>query len=166
MFLVSGMEEDVPTTTYYGQDLPLVNFALTLGLARATGTASEGPFYYTGAYERAQRYARQTVDKKPLVVANQAITHPGTSFYKQGAICRVYLRMGKTKVTLPDRLPDSDEETNSWGIVNPNGAWTMHFDSRVQTTSNKAGKTMHAQYITADYDQAQIVGFQQVSTQT
>ena len=154
---------DVPSAAYFGNSKERVALTLVMGLQRGGAAASEGPFYYSGSYERALRYACITSNKEPLKVDGHEVTYPGTSVYKEGALIRLYLLLGRTGLTSKFKQKQEESKPDS-ALINPDGAWVREYDSIIQTRTFDGERRLFPQYVVASSDQINLGGYIYIDT--
>ena len=91
---------ETPSVGYYGSYYKNIAMTSVFGLRREEPTASLGPYYYFGSYERAMRDAIWSSSKKPMKVDGELITIDEEGRYDKGGLVRFALFMGKTNVMM------------------------------------------------------------------
>ena len=154
---------DVPSATYFGNSKERVALTLVMGLQRAGAAASEGPYYYTGSYERALRYACITSNKKPLKVDGYEVTYAGSAVYKKGALIRVFVLLGKTAIVskFKEKLSTGNLAKD---IISPDGSWAKDYDSIIQTRIFNGERRISAQCVVPSIEQINLGGYVYVDT--
>ena len=101
---------ETPSVGYYGSYYKNIAMTSVFGLRREGPTASLGPYYYFGSYERAMHDAIWSSSGKPIEVDGKLITIDEDGRYDKGGLVRFALFMGKTNVMM---ARDSDTEDQS-----------------------------------------------------
>ena len=101
---------ETPSVGYYGSYYKNIAMTSVFGLRREGPTASFGPYYYFGYYERAMRDAIWSSSGKPMEVDGELITIDEDGRYDKGGLVRFALFMGKTNVMMSR---DTDAEDQS-----------------------------------------------------
>ena len=121
---------EIPTIGYYGNLAKKMPKEAVLGTRKARKSMF-GPFYYYGSYNAAFRYTLWTSNYTSLDTTSKTVIADNEGkFLSDGAILRLILFLGKTKVLLNH---NSDNQNNNKGILknitDSNANWSENFDS-------------------------------------
>jgi len=185
-FLFMRDEDDIvyetPSVGYYGSYYKNIAMTSVFGLRREGPTASLGPYYYFGSYERAMRYAIWSSSRKPMKVDGELITIDEEGRYDKGGLVRFALFMGKTNVMM-SRDSDTEDQSKVSQELAANNAfiketmkirdvdanWVSDFNSvrHGKLTVNPGGsgtRVLLPQIVVKDYNQQAPLSYYYVNT--
>jgi hypothetical protein len=136
---------ETPAIGYYGNYYKRIASTTVIGDFAQPPTASLGPYYYFGTFNRALRYACITSNYKEKVIGELKLTRKNTPIWKKGGIVKFVLFMGNSTIFL-DRPDDPDDnslvsielyETSEMArktkkTRDADGKWTQFYDSVYQ----------------------------------
>jgi len=185
-FLFLRDDQDVvyetPSVGYHGSHYKNTAVTSVLGLRREGPTASLGPYYYFGSYERAMHHAIRSPSREPVEVDGKLITLDEEGRYDKGGIVRFALFMGKTKVMMARDTDDADQseisielaESDSFvketmKIRDVDATWVTEFNSvrhgkHIINVEGKEDATFLPQIVVKDYNQQAPLSYYYVST--
>ena len=122
---------EIPYMGYYGNLADRIPMEAVLG-TRKIRRANYGPFYYYGDLNSAFRYATWTAHYKTTDSYGMLVADKEGRYFSDGAILRLVLFLGKTKVLLNHKSDKTCcEKKNSLfeNILDTKGAWAENYDS-------------------------------------
>ena len=173
---------ETPSVGYHGSHYKNTAVTSVLGLRREGPTASLGPYYYFGSYERAMHHAIRSPSRKPVEVDGKLITVDDEGRYDKGGLVRFALFMGKTKVMMARDTDDADQseisielaESDSFvkktmKIRDVDATWVTDFNSvrhgkHIINVEGKEDTTFLPQIVVKDYNQQAPLSYYYVST--
>ena len=123
---------EIPAMGYYGNLSKKIPKEAVLGTRKARKSMF-GPFYYYGSYNAAFRYALWTSNYTTLDTgSNTVVADNEGKFLSDGAILRLILFLGKTKVLLNHNSDNQNKNKNKGilrNISDSNANWSEIYDS-------------------------------------
>jgi hypothetical protein len=185
-FLFLRDEDDIvyetPSVGYYGSYYKNIAMTSVFGHRRKEPTASLGPYYYFGYYERAMRDAIWSSSGKPMEVDGELITIDKDGRYDKGGLVRFALFMGKTNVMMARESDTEDQSKVSQELADNNtfieetmkirdvdAKWVSGFNSvrHGKLTVNPDGsetRVLLPQIVVKDYNQQVPLSYYYVNT--
>lgn len=176
LFLKNDLGEiyEVPQVAYYGNYYKCIASSAVIGILRGENTASHGPYYYFGNYEKAMNFAFWKDNifrsiKAPSSVGGEIIANK-EGLYTRGGILRVALFTNNLTVFLNREtdLDDSSETTielsKKSNLINAlkktrdvDGKWAKDYDTAIQgqqkANIDSTEHTFHPTIVVKKFDQ-------------
>jgi len=121
---------EVPDVGFYGSPANKMPMEAVLG-TRKIRSATQGPFYYYADLNVAFRYATWTAHYKPTNEHGMTVANKEGRYLSDGAILRLILFLGKTKVLLNHQSDKTCCEKNTLfqNVLDTKGEWAENYDS-------------------------------------
>jgi len=121
---------EVPHVGFYGTPANKMPMEAVLG-SRKLRSATQGPFYYYADLNVAFRYATWTAHYKTTNEHGMTVANNEGRYLSDGAILRLVLFLGKTKVLLNHKSDKTCCEKNTifQNVLDTKGEWAENYDS-------------------------------------
>ena len=120
---------EIPAMGYYGNIVRKIPMEAVLG-TRKIRKAAQGPFYYYADYNAAFRYATWTAHYQTKDAHGMTVADKEGKYLSDGAILRLVLFLGKTKVLLNHNSDNkSVQNTLFENLLDGKGEWSENYDS-------------------------------------